>query len=86
MVNWTRPSPCHRPIDLEMLHPLGFNTTLIFYAGFESLNLLATFFVQLLMPRALIGVHSIAKIGCHYFWPGLIAPPKNTLPIGLVQF
>ncbi len=23
----------------------------------------------------------IHKIGCHYFWPGLIALPKNTLPI-----
>jgi len=21
------------------------------------------------------------EIGCHYFWPGLIALPKNTLPI-----
>jgi len=25
--------------------------------------------------------NSIPKIGCHYFWPGLIALPKNTLPI-----
>ncbi len=24
---------------------------------------------------------SIPKIGCHYFWPELIALPKNTLPI-----
>jgi hypothetical protein len=24
--------------------------------------------------------YSIPKIGCHYFWPGLIALPKNTLP------
>jgi len=24
--------------------------------------------------------HSIPKIGCHYFWPGLIALQKNTLP------
>ncbi len=23
----------------------------------------------------------IPKIGCHYFWPGLIALPKNTLTI-----
>jgi hypothetical protein len=23
----------------------------------------------------------ISKIRCHYFWPGLIALPKNTLPI-----
>jgi hypothetical protein len=28
----------------------------------------------------LIG-NSIPKIGCHYFWPELIALPKNTLPI-----
>ncbi len=26
--------------------------------------------------------NSNPKIGCHYFWPGLIALPKNTLPIG----
>jgi len=25
--------------------------------------------------------NSIPKIGCHYFWSGLIALPKNTLPI-----
>ncbi len=25
--------------------------------------------------------NSIPKIGYHYFWPGLIARPKNTLPI-----
>jgi hypothetical protein len=25
--------------------------------------------------------NSIPKIGCHYFWPGLVALPKNTLPI-----
>jgi len=25
--------------------------------------------------------NSIPKIGCHYFWPGLIALPKNTIPI-----
>ncbi len=25
--------------------------------------------------------NSIPKIGCHYFWPGRIAFPKNTLPI-----
>ncbi len=25
--------------------------------------------------------NSIHKIGCHYFWPGLIALPKNTPPI-----
>jgi hypothetical protein len=24
--------------------------------------------------------NSIPKIGCHYFWPGLIGLPKNTLP------
>jgi hypothetical protein len=24
--------------------------------------------------------NSISKIGCRYFWPGLIALPKNTLP------
>jgi hypothetical protein len=24
--------------------------------------------------------NSITKIGCLYFWPGLIALPKNTLP------
>jgi hypothetical protein len=36
------------------------------------------------MTRLLIWLHgnSILKIGCHYFWPGLIiiALPKNTLP------
>ncbi len=25
--------------------------------------------------------NSIPKIGCHYFWPALIALPKNTLTI-----
>jgi hypothetical protein len=30
--------------------------------------------------------NSIPKIGCHYFSPGLIALPKNTLPIGLFKF
>jgi len=25
--------------------------------------------------------NSIPKIGCQYFWPRLIAHPKNTLPI-----
>jgi hypothetical protein len=25
--------------------------------------------------------NSIPKIGCHYFWPGQIAFPKNILPI-----
>jgi hypothetical protein len=25
--------------------------------------------------------NSIPKIGCHYFWPGLISLPKNTLPV-----
>jgi len=24
-------------------------------------------------------------IGCHYFWPGLIALPKNTLPIDNIK-
>jgi len=24
--------------------------------------------------------NSKPKIGCHYFWPGLIVLPKNTLP------
>jgi hypothetical protein len=28
--------------------------------------------------------NSIPKFGCHYFWPALIAPPKNTLSIGEV--
>jgi len=27
--------------------------------------------------------NSIPKIGCHYFWPGLLALPKNTLPNAL---
>jgi hypothetical protein len=27
----------------------------------------------------------ILKIGCHYFWPGLIPLPKNTLTIRLDQ-
>jgi hypothetical protein len=26
-------------------------------------------------------VNSIPNIGCHYFWPGLIALPKNTLDL-----
>jgi hypothetical protein len=25
--------------------------------------------------------NSIHTIGCHYFWPGVITLPKNTLPI-----
>jgi hypothetical protein len=29
--------------------------------------------------------NSIPKIGCHYFWPGLIALPKNTLPVELIS-
>jgi len=29
--------------------------------------------------------NSIPKIGCHYFWPGLRALPKNTLPSILTQ-
>jgi len=29
--------------------------------------------------------NSISKIGCHYFWPGLILLPKNTLTIRLDQ-
>jgi hypothetical protein len=35
------------------------------------------------MTQLLIGCNrnSICKISCHYFWPGLIALPKNTLPI-----
>ncbi len=35
------------------------------------------------LTQLLIWLHgnSITKIGCHYFWPGLIALPKNTLPI-----
>jgi hypothetical protein len=28
--------------------------------------------------------NSILKIGCHYFWPGLIALPKNTLPVEFI--
>jgi hypothetical protein len=28
--------------------------------------------------------NSIPKFGWHYFWPALIALPKNTLPIGEV--
>ncbi len=34
------------------------------------------------MTRLLLWLHgnSIPLIGCHYFWPGLIALPNNTLP------
>ncbi len=34
------------------------------------------------MTQLLIGCMDLffSKIGCHYFWPGLIAPPKKTLP------
>jgi hypothetical protein len=33
--------------------------------------------------RIVHGLHgnSISKIGCDCFWPGLLALPKNTLPI-----
>jgi len=30
--------------------------------------------------------NSIPSFGCHYFWPGLLALPKNTLPIVLLPF
>jgi hypothetical protein len=30
--------------------------------------------------------NSIPNIGCHYFWPGLIALPKNTLPYLFTNF
>jgi hypothetical protein len=30
--------------------------------------------------------NSIPNIGCHYFWPGLIALPKNTLPIMMSNY
>jgi hypothetical protein len=35
------------------------------------------------MTQLLIGCMEILflKIGCHYFWPGLIVLPKNTLTI-----
>jgi hypothetical protein len=29
---------------------------------------------------------SIPNIGCHYFWPGLIALPKNTPPIMMSNY
>jgi hypothetical protein len=39
------------------------------------LHILGTYF---------FGVQGITKIDCHYFWPGLIAFPKNILPIEFV--
>ncbi len=30
--------------------------------------------------------NSIPSIGCHYFWPGLIALPKNTRPIMMSNY
>jgi hypothetical protein len=33
------------------------------------------------VPSHRLQGNSIAKIGCHYFWPELIALPKNNLPI-----
>ncbi len=58
---------------LEIVHNSNFPFLFFFLTKYENLNKPNTAFTLLGVP---------INIGCHhYFWPGLIAVLKNTLPI-----